>query len=134
MAHSITETLAVGVAVVHAAILVLYIAGGVSALRGGFCRGSPMLWQRFYLGLVFLVSLSVLFVERCPLTQLENALRAAVRPDTSYDGSFLEHYLPGMPQSADAVGSVILLLAGCVATLSVLARWLRVWPSDKVQP
>jgi hypothetical protein len=123
MLPSITEILADGVAVVHAAILVLYVAGAVSALRGGFCRRPLLGWQFVYLGLVLLTSLSVLLTESCCLTQLENALRAVNRPDTCYDGSFLEHYVPNLPESVDAVGSILLLLAGCLATLSALWSW-----------
>jgi hypothetical protein len=123
MLPTITEILADGVALVHAAILVLYVAGAVSALRGSFCRRPLLVWQRLYLGLVLLMSLSVLFTERCCLTQLENALRGMNRPEARYDVSFLEHYVPNLPESVDTVGSILLLLAGCVATLSALSSW-----------
>jgi hypothetical protein len=45
------------------------------------------------------------------------------RPDTCYDCSFLEHYLPGLPESVDTVGSILLLFAGCLATVSALWSW-----------
>jgi hypothetical protein len=121
----ITEILAGGVALVHAAVLVLYVAGGAYALGGGFCCRPLLVWQRFYLGLVLLMSLSVLFTERCCLTQLENTLRAMNRPEACYDGSYLAHYFPSLPESVDAMGSMLLLLAGCVATLSALWSWLH---------
>jgi hypothetical protein len=123
MLGPITEILADGIALVHAAIVVLYVAGAASALRGGFCRRPLVLWQRFYLGLVFLISLSVLFTERCWLTQLENAMRAMHRPDTCYDCSYLVHYVPSLPENVDAIGSILLLLAGCLATVSALWSW-----------
>jgi hypothetical protein len=120
------EILADGIAVVHAAILVFYVAGAASALRGGFCRRPLALWQRIYLGLVLLIGLSVLYSDSCCLTQLENMLRAINRPDTCYDGSYLEHYLPSVPEGLDTVGSILLLFAGCVATVSALCSWLHV--------
>lgn len=121
----ITDWLADGIAGVHAVILLLYFAGAVSVLRGGLLRSPLLLWQRLYLLLVACMSLTVLLTDRCPLTQLENRVRAAGCSDRCYEGSFIAYYVPGMPESVDLAGSLLLLLAGCAGTLQAAWSWLQ---------
>ena len=120
-----TDWLADGIAGVHAGLLLLYFAGAVCVLRGGFLRSPLKRWQRLYLLLVACNCLAVLLTDRCPLTQLENSVRAAGSPRRCYAGSFIGYYFPGIPESVDLAGTLVLLLAGCAGTLQAAWSWLQ---------
>lgn len=127
MAEQFAETIADGVALLHAIVMIIYIAGAASAFQGGFLRLPLKLWQRFYLGIVLLMSLSILLTDGCCLTQLENTIRAIDCPEACYDCSYIEYYLSFVPDSVDAIGSALFLIAGCAATLSAL--WTDLQPT-----
>ena len=120
MAAPFTDTVADGIALLHAVVIAFYIAGAASVLQGAFFRPSLKLWQYCYLGLVLLMSLSILSTGNCCLTDLENAIRATNHPNACYQCSYVAHYFPFVPKRVDAYGSVLLLLAGCAATLSAM--------------
>jgi putative Ca2+/H+ antiporter (TMEM165/GDT1 family) len=112
------------IAVFHAAVLAIYVAGGVAVLRGEFFRGPLKVWHRGYLTIVFLMSVSVLISDRCCLTRLENKVRSWQTPQATYECSFLEHYVPQLSRTVDTVGSLVFLLLGCVAVLAALSTWM----------
>lgn len=124
------DALADSLAFLHAIVMVIYISGAVSVLRGGFLRSPLKTWQRFYLGIVFLMSVSVLFGDGCFLTQLENTVRAVERPEACYDCSFVEYYLPWLPGILDTVMSMFLLAAGCAAFFCTLWSQLHTKNAD----
>lgn len=112
-----------GIALFHGALLMVYIVGTASAFSGGFLRHPLLPWQRVYLLLILLLSLSVLLTEGCVLTQMEKLFRGAATPELCYQSSFLEHYFPFIPSWMDRVGSVLLLVGGCVAVLTAMWSW-----------
>jgi hypothetical protein len=125
-----TGLFADAIALLHAIVMIVYITGAASVLQGGFLRPSLKRWQRLYLGIVLLISLSVLFTDGCYLTQLENAIRAIDCPEACYECSYIGYYLPFVPDSVDTFGSALLLIAGCAATLSALWRELQPTASE----
>jgi hypothetical protein len=62
---------------------------------------------------------------KCPLTRLENAIRAADDPASCYAGSFVEHYVPAVPAMVDQILSVALLAIGCVGAICAVCTSLR---------
>lgn len=122
MLPEIADALAYVVAILHAAVLVIYIAGALSFATGGFSTARLQLWQRVYLVVVFAISLAVIGTDRCPLTRLENAARAIADPANCYSGSYIEHYVPIVSPMADQMGSFALMAAGCMATCLTLRR------------
>jgi hypothetical protein len=125
MPSPLRELLANSIVAVHLCVIVLYWCGAVSAVRGGFLRYPLALWQRLYLALAVLMSITVLLTDECYLTRWENALRAGLSPPSHYHESFLSHYVTDMPTSVDGVISVVLLFAGCVAMTCALWTWAR---------
>lgn len=125
MLNSLRELLADSIVAVHLCVIALYWCGAVSAVRGGFLRYPLALWQRCYLVLVLLMSVTVLLADECYLTRWENALRAGQTPPSDYRESFLSHYVADVPKSVDGIASVILLLAGCGAMSCALWTWSR---------
>lgn len=119
----LTEWFADAIAIVHAAVLLLYVGGAVSVLCGGFSRVPLMFWQRIYLVLVLIISFSVLFTDQCCLTQLENAIRSISQPDKCYDCTYIKHYVASIPESVDTIASILLLFAGCMGTLTAFWNW-----------
>jgi hypothetical protein len=118
MPSAVIELLADGVVVFHAAVLAVYIAGAVSVVRGNFLRTQLQLWQRSYLAIVLIMAVTIVGgAARCPLTWLENAIRAAGDPASCYSVSFIEHYVPGLPTMMDQILSVALLTIGCMGVV-----------------
>jgi hypothetical protein len=125
MRPAIAETLAAGVAIVHAAVLAIYIAGAVSVLRGRFCRARLLIWQRGYLAIVLALAVTAVCTDTCPLTRLENVLRAASNPAACYRGSYLEYHVPVLSPLADQIASLVLLTIGGFGALGAFTTWLR---------
>lgn len=125
MQAALFEIFANGVALFHAAILAIYIAGAVSVLHGRFYGTQLRFWQRGYLAIVLVMAVSVVCgADKCPLTRLENAIRAASDPATCYSGSYVEHYVPFVPTKADEIASVVLLTLGSVGSVcAALTYW-----------
>jgi hypothetical protein len=92
MQSTCIELLADCVALIHAAVLVVYVVGAVSVLRGRFYGTHLRFWQRAYLAIVLIMAATMVGgAAKCPLTRLENAIRAAGEPATCYSGSYIEH-------------------------------------------
>jgi hypothetical protein len=116
--------LANGIAVFHAIVLAVYVAGAVSVLRGRFFGARLALWQRGYLVIVLAMSVTTACTERCPLTRLENVVRVAGDPTACYSSSFVEHYVPALPPVVDQIISLVLLAIGCTGALCAFLTWL----------
>jgi hypothetical protein len=125
MRSAFPEMLADGVAVFHAAVLAIYIAGAVSVMRGRFCGARLLFWQRGYLVIVLAMGVTVACAAKCPLTRLENALRAVGDPATCYSTSYVENYVPILPPMIDQIISLVLLAIGCIGVLCAFITWLR---------
>ena len=114
----LSRVLADAVLVVHLAFIAFAVAGGLLALR----------WR--WMPLVHLPALAwAAFVEFsgtvCPLTPLENALRAAGGL-AGYPGGFVEHYLLPMLYPAELTRTVQSVLgAGLVAFNAIV--YFFVW-------
>jgi hypothetical protein len=100
----ISRLLADAVLLLHLAFVAFAVAGGLLVLR----------WR--WVALLHLPALAwAAFVEFtgriCPLTPLENALRAA-GGQAGYEGGFVEHYLLPMLYPADLTRELQFLLGG----------------------
>lgn len=115
----IAEILSTTIMVIHVSIIALDFVGGFAVVADHFHVTRLRWWQCFYLSIVFVKSLSLLFIDACPLTIAENYCRSLAHVDTSYGGSFISHYLPRIPTEADLVVTCLLMLAGFVAVLRV---------------
>ena len=71
--------------VVHAAFIVFGVFGGLLALQNGA-------WMWLHLPAAAWATMVVIMGWTCPLTPLEQNLRAAAGQD-GYDGDFIQHYL-----------------------------------------
>jgi hypothetical protein len=123
MQSAFFELLADGVVLFHAGVLAVYIAGAASVLQGGFLIAPLRFWQRGYLAIVLGMAVTIVGgAAKCPLTWLENAIRAAGDPTTCYSGSFVEHYVPALPKVVDEVTSVVLLTIGCIGVVCIIRK------------
>jgi hypothetical protein len=125
MQAAIAKMLADGVVILHAAVLAIYFAGAVSVLRGRFSGGRLLFWHRGYLVIVLAMAMTTAYADKCPLTRLENALRAAGDPTTCYSTSYVECYVPWMPPIIDQVISLILLAIGGIGAFLAFLTWVR---------
>ncbi len=113
------EGAADAVALVHAAVVLAVVLGAVLAMTGSLRRRPA--WERAYYGLLVAVIAANLLWGDCPLTGMEQGLRAAYRPGTAYCNSFIGHYLPWLPARALAwIGPA--LMAGAFLA-APLWRW-----------
>jgi hypothetical protein len=116
MAYRILADLVVGV---HALFVVFVIAGGLIALR----------WPRVaavHLPAAVWGALIELRGWSCPLTPLENSLRASAG-QAGYAGGFIEHYLLPVLYPAGLTGGIQLVLGALVIAVNavVYAMLLR---------
>jgi hypothetical protein len=105
--------LADAVVVVHAAFVGFAVLGGLLAAR----------WPRLALLQIPAAAWGILVEVAgwpCPLTPLENALRAHAG-DTGYGESFIEHHLLPILYPEGLTRTVQLGLAACVLTANALA-------------
>ncbi|MEN8107485.1 MAG: DUF2784 domain-containing protein [Pseudomonadota bacterium] len=102
----------------HAAFIVFVLLGGLLVLR----------WRRLvwlHLPCVAWGILIELGGWICPLTPLENTLRAAAG-HAGYDSGFIEHYLGPLIYPAGLTSGIQYLLAAIVLLLNA-AIYVRVW-------
>ncbi|MCK5083581.1 MAG: DUF2784 domain-containing protein [Candidatus Omnitrophica bacterium] len=80
---------------VHFVWIVFMLTGAVLTLSGFFYKRFFDWWSFRILHLcgIIYVGLLVLLREYCPLTILENAVRAKYDPDLTYPGSFIVRYI-----------------------------------------
>jgi hypothetical protein len=120
MAYHILADLVVGV---HALFVAFVMVGGLLALRWPWVVGLHLpaaIWGALieFKGWI------------CPLTPLENSLRAAAG-QAGYQGGFIEHYLLPVLYPAGLTRGVQLVLGSLVIAVNVLvygfllARWRR---------
>jgi hypothetical protein len=113
------------VAVAHAGLIVLSICGAVAVVCGRFACGWPFpLWQRLYLAAAAGGSLSAVLHDGCVLTTLENCLRERRQSAGAYEGSFVSHYAPYLPDWVADYGSLFLALAAIGAAVRASRQWL----------
>jgi hypothetical protein len=115
--------LADAVVVLHLAFVAFAVAGGLLVLR----------WR--WVALLHLPALAwAAFVEfsgrTCPLTPLENALRAAAGA-AAYEGGFVEHYLLPMLYPAELTREVQLLLGTGLLVLNVAVYAVVAWQARR---
>jgi len=83
------------IVVIHFAWILFMLAGTILTL-GGFFYKRFFDWWLFrtlhFCGIIYVGFLAVLR-EYCPLTILENTVRAKYNPDLTYPGSFIVHYI-----------------------------------------
>jgi hypothetical protein len=106
------------VVALHLAFIVFVIAGGALVLR------HPR-WAALHLPAVAWVAWLELTGVLCPLTPLENALRAAAG-ERGYEGGFVDHYLLPIIYPAGLTASVQALLGVGVVVLN-LAVYALAW-------
>jgi hypothetical protein len=107
------QAAAVGVGVVHLAVVLAVVAGGFVARR----RRALV---RAHLGLVAAVVAVALAGAPCPLTELELALRAAGGVDP-YRGGFIEHYLVEPVHAAGLTPRIQVLLHAVAVGANLVA-------------
>ena len=113
MTHKLLADLVV---VLHFLFIVFAIFGGVMALRW---RWIPWL----HLPCVAWGAAIELTGRVCPLTPLENSLRAAGGA-AGYSGGFIEHYLLAAIYPAGLTRDIQLVLAGCLLSLNAAVYFL----------
>ena len=107
-----------GVLVLHLLFIVFVLAGGLLALRW---RRAPWLHLPAAAWGVFIEASGRI----CPLTPLENRLRAAAG-QAGYEGGFIEHYLLAVIYPAGLTRDIQFVLAALVVGVN-LAIYFWVW-------
>lgn len=92
--------------------------------------GSALVWRRLAWAWLHVPAIAwVAYIEftgtLCPLTPLENALRARAG-DAGYAGGFVEHYLIPVIYPAGLTPAVQFALGAVVVILNVVAYW-SIW-------
>jgi hypothetical protein len=120
MAYRILADLVVGV---HALFVVFVVAGGLLVLRWPWVAA-------VHLPAAVWGALIELRGWICPLTPLENSLRASAG-QAGYAGGFIEHYLLPVLDPAGLTGGIQLVLGALVIAVNavVYAMLLRRWRS-----
>lgn len=113
-------TLAGIVVFLHLAAILVEVCGAIATLQGRFRQRPLRLWHSAYLAIVLVKAIAFLTVAACPLTLLEQRLRAQLPSGSAYSGSFIEHYLPFIPTEVDLVASIALLAIGAAAWIQLL--------------
>lgn len=111
------EIIAATIVAIHIIVITIDCAGAITVYGSRFEVNWLSRWQQVYLGIIVAKSLSLLFLDSCPLTTAENLFRRHGSVDTAYCESFVGHYLPGLPAEVDMLVSCLLMLAGLVAVL-----------------
>jgi hypothetical protein len=124
--------LAIVTALIHVAIMMLDIAGALAVWTGRLRSGHLPVWQQAYLTITFFKSLAYLTIPACPLTSLENYLRTHSEYASPYQGTFISHYAAWVPYQADATVTLLLLVSGCIAVVSVAVHQLTIQPVSPV--
>jgi len=83
------------VTLTHALLVVGQILGGAAAISGLLRRSRSL--ERIYYALLAGVVASDLLLGECFLTHWEKVLRDWHEPGSAYRGSFIGHYVPGLP-------------------------------------
>src|ERR1043166_2544889 len=112
------RVLADGIMLLHFAYIVFVIGGALLVLQRRW-------WMWLHLPAVAWGVWVEFFARMCPLTPLENALRARAG-QAGYAGGFIDHYITRLvyPEGLTARGQVV--LGACVVIVNVLL-YTRIW-------
>jgi hypothetical protein len=109
------------------ATVALHFAFILFVVFGGFLAWRRMFWAWLHLPAVAWVAWLEFTGAICPLTPLENALRARAG-DAGYAGGFIEHYLVPVIYPAGLTPGIQILLGSAIVALNVVvyaALWRR---------
>jgi Protein of Unknown function (DUF2784) len=109
------------------ATVALHFAFILFVVFGGFLAWRRTLWAWLHLPAVAWVAWLEFTGAICPLTPLENALRARAG-DAGYAGGFIEHYLVPVIYPAGLTPGIQIMLGCAVVALNVVvygALWRR---------
>lgn len=107
------------------ATVALHFAFILFAVFGGFLAWRRAFWAWLHLPAVGWVAYLEFTGAICPLTPLENALRARAG-DAGYTGGFVEHYLVPVIYPVGLTPQLQVLLGCAVVALNVLV-YARLW-------
>lgn len=135
MTELLYDLLADLTALVHAALLLFDFVGAFAVVANRFSRWPLRSWQVAYLLLAGIKSFAIVAYRNCPLTRLEQLLRRMGALATSFDCSYIEHYLPWLPTSVDQAATLLLMTASFAAYLEAVWAWRRLmaFPSSMGQ-
>lgn len=108
------------ITVIHFLWILFMLLGFFLTLKGFF---TPRFFDRWLFrtlhlcGIVY-VGLLALLREYCPLTMLENYLRARYNPEIAYPGSFIAHYIEKLVYP-DVTPSIILIPTIFIAVFTI---------------
>jgi polyferredoxin len=125
------QLLADVVLILHFAIVVFVVGGLVLTIVGNLnaWRWVNALWFRLaHLAAIGIVVVQAWLGATCPLTSLEMWLRANAR-ETTYSGSFIEHWLQRLVYYE--APSWVFILVYSLFGLLVVATWWRFPPTTK---
>ena len=117
----IYKVLADIIVVMHFAWILFMLVGFILTIKGFWWKGffDKWLFRTIHLfGIIYVSSLAVLR-QYCPLTILENNLRARYDPSLVYPGSFMVHYLERLVYP-DVYSWIILLPTIFIAVFTII--------------
>ena len=120
------------IVVIHFAWILFMLAGTILTLGGFFYKRFFDWWlfRTLHLCGIIYVGLLALLREYCPLTILENTVRAKYNPDLTYPGSFIVHYIEKLVYP-DVNPSIILVPTIFIAVFSVVVFIIK--PPAKIR-
>lgn len=91
--------LANGILLLHATVVGISVAGGIALFTGRFAK----FYKKDFFAWAFLICafgqiLSLLFTGTCVLTKWERNIRLKADPSSTYSKTFLQEYLPFLPE------------------------------------
>lgn len=105
------------------ATVALHLAFILFVVFGGFLAWRKPVWAWVHLPAVAWVAYLEFTGAICPLTPLENALRARAG-DAGYSGGFIDHYLLPVIYPAGLTPQVQIVLGLIVVVLNAIVYWL----------
>jgi hypothetical protein len=127
--------LADAVLVVHGLVVGVTVAGGVAIFTGRFAKfhaRDVFAWS--FLACCAGQLASLLLTGGCILTQWERQLRHQADPSARFSQTFLQHYLPFLPNWFTATVPLLTLAAAVGAALQAYSAWRRRAPLRRDDP
>ncbi len=105
--------LANGILILHAIVVGITVAGGVALFTGRFKKFHKTdIFSLSFIACCFGQIISLVLTGGCVFTTWEKAIRLQADPNSSYSNTFLEEYLPFLPQGF--IKAIPILTVGAV--------------------
>lgn len=111
-----------GILILHAIVVGITVAGGIALFTGRFAK----FHKRDFFAWAFIVCsfgqiISLVFTGGCVFTEWEKNIRLRVDPTSSYSTTFLQEYMPFLPEGF--INAIPFLTLGALAGAIIQIRY-----------